>query len=134
MSDYLYNKKIDNVYRQVVTLYNSTYYRNGKWVNEVLLYNKNNNVYDKVYQNIYSATLSDQQVEESAWWGPIMETFQPSYSNINEMGFNDVRVGSFHSNSYEETYLSTANTIMKYRENSGLEYDLIDANHTFLIS
>jgi hypothetical protein len=57
------------------------------WENKVLLFNFTNQNWDLVYEYQYSSTLGSQKHISQGSWGPIVETFQTQFSNINPMGF-----------------------------------------------
>jgi hypothetical protein len=90
LADYFYPVTIGGNTYQNITVNNFTYQAStdGTWRNDVLLYNyKKRVVYDLVYRFEYSSTPAEQQGASVGWWGPIVETFQDSYSNTLPLGF-----------------------------------------------
>lgn len=89
MQEYLSNKTINGSSHQVVSIQNRTEkVSNTQWRNIVWLWNYETYTYDMVYSYTYNATLADQIDSHYGTWGPIVETFQDSFSvNTNIMGF-----------------------------------------------
>jgi len=74
----------------VLGLWNGTYQKqagSSTWTNEVYLLNPANNSWDFIWSRDYQSSLGQEQCSGCGWWGPIVETFQPSYSNMHVMGF-----------------------------------------------
>jgi hypothetical protein len=90
LADYFYPITIGGKTYQTVTVNNFTYQArtDGTWRNDVLLFNRRKVfVYDLVYRYEYPSTPAQQQGASVGWWGPIVETFQDSYSNTQPLGF-----------------------------------------------
>jgi hypothetical protein len=73
---------------RMLTIWNSTYSIGGLlYRNEVYLYNHSSQGWDLFYQSDYGADEAQQRSHFVNWWGPIVETFQPIYTDTNPMGY-----------------------------------------------
>ncbi|MCX5045313.1 hypothetical protein OG921_19285 [Aldersonia sp. NBC_00410] len=73
---------------QTIQVWNSTYEIGaGRWRNEVLLHNRAANRWDLVYRFDYNSNPAEQIAGWVGSWGPIVETFQSSYSGLRWLGF-----------------------------------------------
>ncbi len=69
----------------VIRVRSLTYQVSAKdWQNDVFLFSQKSGYWSRVHRLRYPATLAEQQ---SHWWGPIVETFQGSYTGTSEFGF-----------------------------------------------
>lgn len=127
----------------VLGLWNATYQKqvgSNTWTNEVYLLNPANNSWDFIWSHDYQSSLSQQQCSQCGWWGPIVETFQPSYSNMHVMGFANgwagpLTPGGGWDSNYPDSSFNGLNTFF-YGPNSGwqvlsLENDYV--NNGFLV-
>jgi hypothetical protein len=91
LSDYLTPYTAEGHQYQTIYVANSTRRIAGtRWINEVMLYNRNTNAYDLVYSNEYDLAATDEQ--KYLWWGPIVETFPPFPTQTNDIGFFEARL------------------------------------------
>jgi hypothetical protein len=71
----------------VLPLMNMTYQVDAaSWLNQVWLLNRSSNNWDLIYQFEYAAVPTDQHGPFVGSWGPIVETFQDTYSDTSPMG------------------------------------------------
>jgi hypothetical protein len=87
LGPYLRNQISHGLPFQILPVWNSTYeIAAGRWRNEVLLYNRAAARWDLIYRFDYNSTPAEQIAGWVGSWGPIVETFQPTYSGTNLMG------------------------------------------------
>ncbi|HEX2937703.1 MAG TPA: hypothetical protein VHO66_02180 [Ruminiclostridium sp.] len=90
LTPYLRTGTIHNVNYQYISVEMCTEFVSGDtWENIVWLKNSNG-TFDLIYNYYYTSSLESEQ--RSVTWGPIVETFQDSYSNTNTVGFNNIRL------------------------------------------
>lgn len=132
LSNYLRTKTIHGVSYQYITVQQRTELVSGTtWRNIVWLQNKNGS-YDQVYSHSYTSSLTEQQGQSNHNWGPIIETFQSSYSNMNTMGFNATYLASADSNGTWSSWALLSTTQSTYTTpNSGFTQVFLDANYGF---
>lgn len=104
----------------------------GLWRNQVILWNEGAARWELVYDYQYSATLAQQQAAFYGSWGPIVETFQPSYSGTEPMGAlgtqiigGDNQWGSWQNLSGSDSYLRT--------DNVGFSLMFLDTNYNWAV-
>lgn len=110
LSPYLRTGMIHNVSYQYISVEMCTRLVSGDtWENLVWLKNSNGTL-DLIYNYYYTSSLESEQ--GMATWGPIVETFQDSYSNTNTIGFNNVCLCQQDSNGTWSgwSYLSESDT------------------------
>lgn len=87
MSNYLRTVPAHGASYQVLGIWNTTFQLSpGQWRNEAWLWNRAMARYDLSYRFDYPAMLPDQTNGFPGSWGPIVETFQPSYNGTNPLG------------------------------------------------
>lgn len=136
---YLWTINIKGTNRQCVTVQNQTYQTSSnKWINVVWLKNSNTGEYDRIYSHTYTATLADQRDSYFGSWGPIVETFQNSYSNTNVMGFYNInlqsKTTSYSSSTWNGFELLTSNVSTIRSDNLGFKLLFLDPNYTFAVN
>ncbi len=104
--------------RQMIHVRNGTYYlgfSSGQyqWQNRVMLFNFNTGNWDLIYSSNYGTTnLTDNIYSSSGdangFWGPIVETFDTNYANINVIGFDLIRL--FQDANPNPFWLSSTNS------------------------
>jgi len=99
------------------------------WENKVCLFNFIGNNWDLIYNYQYQCTLTEQKNVFNGSWGPIVETFQDFFSNINPMGFCD----SLLYNDNTNVLLKPSNTTIR-DDNDGIDIVFKLANHTFYVT
>ena len=132
LGGYLKTKAIHGVSRQYLTVQSKTELISGNtWRNAVFL-QKADWSYDLVYSYTYTATLAEQQISGGAWWGPIVETFQSRYSNLNVMGFNNTYCTSADSSGTWSSWklLSTSQATIR-NDSLGFNVSFLDPNYGF---
>jgi len=105
----------------------------GLWTNQVILWNEGAARWDLVYSYQYSATLAQQQAAFYGSWGPIVETFQSTYSGTQPMGAlgtqiigSDGQGDSWQDLGGSDSYLSTSN--------AGFNLIFLDANYNWVVN
>jgi hypothetical protein len=148
LSDYLTTITVGGSNYQALTVYNST--RRiavaeapntlWTWTNSVLLLNYSLGYYDLIYSYTYHATEAEQRTGRTNNfhinnWGPIVECFQPSYSNLNPMGFNNCITRS-HPDQFGDLRLTPSQAEFSEPERSaiqGMHLLYLEPNYTFTI-
>lgn len=135
MGDYLLQKIACERECQVISLQNQTFVKSGNtWTNLVYLYNHNVKTFDLIYSYDYTASESEQK---SAWvgsWGPIVETFQDSYSNTNPLGFSyTYLMGRDKNNQWSNFAVLSDNQSYIRNDNKGFRKIFFVPNHSFLV-
>lgn len=132
MSKYIRSKDFYGTTRNFVTVQNRTEQTGtNKWTNYVWLGTKTG--YDLVYSYTYTATLTQQRDKWYGSWGPIVETFQKSYSNVNPMGFGAVQLSAKNSSAWSKfSYLSASQSTIR-NDKLGFKPTLLSPNHAFLV-
>lgn len=128
---------------QALALWNATYQKqvgSDTWTNEVYLLNPAFNSWDFIWSYDYQSTLAQQQCSGCAWWGPIVETFQSSYSNMNVMGYANAWAGALapggnQDPNYGLSYFDGINTLETGPNNGWqlLSPESWDVNAGFLV-
>ncbi|HEV2826791.1 MAG TPA: DUF1542 domain-containing protein [Pyrinomonadaceae bacterium] len=127
---------------QVLGLWNATYQKqwgSNTWTNEVYLLNPPSS-WDFIWSYDYESSLAQQQCAGCAWWGPIVETFQDNYSNMNVMGYANawaeaLTPGGSQDSNYPLSPFNGYNTNM-YGPSQGwqlLSRENVDLNNGFLV-
>ena len=105
----------------------------GTWHNQVILWNEGAARWELVYDYQYSATLALQQAAFYGSWGPIVETFQTSYSGTKPMGAlgtqlisRDSQWGTWQNLGGSDSYLRT--------DNKGFSLIFLDANCNWAVN
>ncbi|MFJ8440349.1 hypothetical protein [Kitasatospora griseola] len=121
---------------QVIGVWNSTWQiADGQWRNQALLWNQATSQYDLIYQYDYAATLADQTGGWTGSWGPIVETFQPSYSGTAAFGALDTMLITRDSGGNWGTWQLLDSTQSYIRtDNTGFNLEFLDANYAFAVN
>jgi hypothetical protein len=95
MQDYLGQIPVNGVNVPFLRVINITYLTGApnSWANEVHVLNVASGTLEMVYQRPYQATLATQQSGSVGFWGPIVETHEPSYSGTGPMGCAVAKMG-----------------------------------------
>lgn len=127
LSDYLLPRQAEAEHYQVIYVVNSTQRLGGTtWRNEVLLYNRVKNRYDRVYKHPY--TLSPDDEQKFLTWGPIVETFSPFPNETRRIGFFDATL--FQDD--EERLLNESVTQLRI-DDPGFTVDFRVPNSSFIV-
>ncbi len=103
--------------RQMCHIRNGTFYQGfssgmHRWRNQVLLFDFNRGDWDLVYSYNYATTNRSGALYSTnsgaGYWGPIVETFQTNFANLNPMGFDLIRL--FQDSNPTPFWLDTTNT------------------------
>jgi hypothetical protein len=101
----------------------------GVWENKVCLFNFSNTQWDIVYKRSYQSTVQAQHHDHFVSWGPIVETFQQRYTNLNAMGFFNAKL----FNDAKTPPLTSQNSTIRDDPNDGVDVDFIETHSTFLV-
>jgi hypothetical protein len=120
---------------QELPVWNSTYQISaGTWRNEVLLYNHVQNTWDLCYRYDYAATQAQQQTGWIGSWGPIVETFQPSYNHTNPMGaLNTQLISRNAAGQWGAWHLLSATDSTVRNDNAGFHPVFTDPNYSWVV-
>jgi len=101
----------------------------GVWENKVYLLNFQGNNWDLIYVYQYLSTLEDQRDDFYGSWGPIIETFQETFTEVNPLGFYNARL---YNNKIDD-FLKPSNSTTRDDMN-GLDIRYRVSNHTFYVT
>jgi hypothetical protein len=136
LSNYLTTSSAHGHPYQTLPIWNSTWKINSNtYRNQVLLYNHVRNGWDLVYQYDYTATDTQQKTDWVGSWGPIVETFQPSYNHTNPMGALATQLISADSSGHWGSWalLSASNSYIR-TDNVGFHREFLDPNYAFVVT
>jgi hypothetical protein len=129
---YLCNKSFHGANYQVMGIQNQTYCVSGnRWRNDAwaLVLNVG---YDLIYSYEYTASEADQKDAYYGSWGPIVETFQDSYSGISPLGFYNTYLQARDSaNQWTNFALLTDSQSYIRNDRQGFKCKFLDPNYTF---
>lgn len=103
--------------RQMCHVRNGTFYQGfssgmHQWRNQVLLFDFDRGDWDLVYSYNYATTNRDGALYSTnsgaGYWGPIVETFQTNFENLNPIGFDLARL--FQDSNPQPFWLNPTNT------------------------
>lgn len=107
--------------RQMIHVRNGTYYLGYaagqyQWQNNVMLFNFTRSDWDVVYTYNYGTASLTNNLYASGTssigsWGPIVETFDVSYTTVNTVGFDLIRL--FQDNNPTPLWFTPANTYVR---------------------
>jgi hypothetical protein len=123
-----------NLY-QVLPVWNGTWAIGaGTYRNQALLYNNIRAGWDLVYQYDYAATDQQQKTGWIGSWAPIVETFQPLYTNTNQMGALGTQLISSDDSGLWGSWaqLSASNSYVRTDE-VGFQLVFLDPNYAFVV-
>ena len=119
-----------------VEVLNRTYEYNtasNTWENVVYLFSPSTNAFSLIHSSHYAANLTLQKTATRGFWGPIIETFQPSFTTTtNTMGFasTNLEVRDASDNWSSTGLLSTSQSTTR-NDGVGFSMQFITANHTW---
>lgn len=128
-------KTIDGKSYPFITVQSVTELVSGNtWRNIVWL--SGNGFFVQVYYYEYtsSAALQQNGGNSSHWWGPIVETFQDTYSGTNSMGYDNTYLMSSDANSVWGNWVSlnTSNSYLSYHQ--GLHSIYTKPNSSWIVN
>jgi hypothetical protein len=121
---------------EVLPVWNSTWMINeSTWRNQALLYNHVRGGWDLIYQYDYQATDAQQKTGWVGSWGPIVETFQASYSGTRQMGALQTQLISANNAGVWGNWalLSASNSTIR-TDNVGFHLVFLDPNYAFTVN
>jgi hypothetical protein len=98
-----------------------------RWINEVMLLNRQTGNYDLVYSNEYELAQTDE--DNYKWWGPIVETFPPFPFTINDVGFFEAQL----LQDDKPPKMLTSDVTNLRTDHPGFQVVLRDPNHSFVV-
>jgi hypothetical protein len=135
LTSYLRSTVVHGWSLQVLIVLNSTIeIGTNRWRNEVLLHNRAANRWDLVYRFDYPSTTVEQQGGWVGSWGPILETFQNSYSNTARLGFLNTMLSARNGAGQWGNWgvLTTSQSTIR-NDGQGFSPLFIDPNYTFVV-
>ncbi|AIC71881.1 Uncharacterised protein [Mycobacteroides abscessus subsp. abscessus] len=106
----------------------------NRWRNEVLLHNRAANRWDLVYRFDYQSSTAEQTSGWVGSWGPIVETFQNSYTNTRWLGFlNTMLVGRDAAGNWGQWALLRAADSTVRNDGHGFSPLFLDPNYSFVV-
>jgi hypothetical protein len=135
LSAYLRNTVTHGRVVQTLPVWNSTFeIATNRWRNEVLLLNRSTNSWDLVYRYDYSATAQDQRSGWVGSWGPIVETFQDTYTGTKELGsLNTMLIGRNDAGQWGNWSVLTASQTTVRNDGHGFTPVFVDPNYSYLV-
>jgi hypothetical protein len=136
LGNYLTTDSVHGAAYQVLPIWNSTWMINETtWRNQALLYNHVRGGWDLIYQYDYQATDAQQKTGWVGSWGPIVETFQTSYSGTRQMGALRTQLISANSAGAWGSWalLSASNSTIR-ADNVGFHLVFLDPNYAFTVN
>ena len=125
--NFLANATISGATRQVICVQNRTSLVSGStWRNTVWVVDHRISAWVQVYTSIYTSSLAEQR-SGFQYWGPIIETFQSSYSRTNVLGFSNSQLAS-DGGSF--IHLSSSNSALR-NDGVGFSQNFLNPNHTW---
>jgi len=100
----------------------------GIWENKVYLFNFTGNNWDQVYSFQYESSLKEQKQVHNGSWGPIVETFQEVFTDLNPVGFYN----SLLYNDKVSSQLTPTNSFIR-DDDDGIDIAFKKSNHTFYV-
>ncbi|MGE8165984.1 hypothetical protein ACQKRQ_38315 [Paraburkholderia sp. NPDC080076] len=136
LSNYLTTVSADGHPYPVLPIWNSSWkLNNTTYRNQVLLYNHVRGGWDLVYQHDYAATDAQQKTGWIGSWGPIVETFQSTYSHTNPMGALVTQLISADNNSHWGSWSLLGSSNSSIRNDSlGFQLRLLHPNYDFIVA
>jgi hypothetical protein len=135
LGDYLTTRSVHGSTYQVLSVQNQTLLTSeNTWGNYVWLYNHKRGEYCLVYRYEYTSSEAEQKHGWIGSWGPIVETFQDSYGNVNPLGCSNTYLQARDAN-MEWSEWSLLSPQQSYIRNDDLGFHVmfLDANHTFAV-
>jgi hypothetical protein len=136
LGNYLTTDSVHGAAYQVLPIWNSTWMINETTSrNQALLYNHVRSAWDLIYQYDYQATDAQQKTGWVGSWGPIVETFQTSYSGTRQMGALRTQLISANSAGAWGSWalLSASNSTIR-ADNVGFHLVFLDPNYAFTVN
>jgi hypothetical protein len=136
LGDYLTSTSAHGTAYQVLPIWNSTWMINGStWRNQALLHNHVRGGWDLIYQYDYQATDAQQKTGWVGSWGPIVETFQASYSGTKQMGaLHTQLISADASGAWGAWALLSASNSTVRTDNVGFHLVFLDPNYAFTVN
>jgi hypothetical protein len=130
LTAYLSTVKVNgNDYRLIRILNRTERVSPGVWENKVCLFNYTSTTWDKIYEYQYDIDDQKQKDQYQGSWGPLVETFQNNYTDLNSMGFYKALL----YNDANSPKLTAGNTMIR-NDDDGVDIQFIDKNWIFYVS
>ncbi|MGA2497198.1 MAG: hypothetical protein ABSH20_05625 [Tepidisphaeraceae bacterium] len=116
---------------RVLPIQNVTYCVSGStWRNRVYLFDQTAGQPNLVYEYDYTASLATQQNAWPGSWGPIVETFQPSYSGTKTFGSLNTKLMG-RNGGWTPWHLLLQTDSYLRQDNKGFDEVFMDQNHSW---
>ncbi len=135
LKDYIITRSAHGNSYKVLPLINATQSSSATlWWNQVWLPNRVTGNLDLVYQYNYTSSATEQKTGWVGSWGPIVETFQASYSGTKPMGAVRTFLTSKNaSNQWGAWHLLSSSDSYVRTDNKGFVLLFNDPNHTWAV-
>jgi hypothetical protein len=135
LESYLMTQTAHGQNYQTLGVWNSTWEISpGQWRNQALLWNRVAHRFDLIYQYDYAASLADQTGGWIGSWGPIVETFQTSYTGTNNFGaLNTMLITSDSGGAWGSWQLLNSTQSYLRTDNVGFSEVFLDPNYAFAV-
>jgi hypothetical protein len=126
LGQYQFDYLIQGALFPVIYIMNVTVRLSGNyWKNAAFLYNFAAKEWSLVYYNDYELPPEDSRYY--LWWGPIIETFYPHQTEINNLGFFEAAL----LQDGEVRYLTPQCTY--FERKAGFDATILGENHSFIV-
>jgi hypothetical protein len=135
LGNYLISRSAHGNAYQVLPVMNVTQSTSAtSWWNQVWLPNRVTGNLDLIYQYNYTSSATEQKTGFTGTWGPIVETFQSSYSGTNPMGaIRTYLISKNSSNSWGSWHLLSGTDSWVRVDNKGFVLLFNDPNYTWAV-
>lgn len=133
LAPYFSSVTVNGVQYRCLPIYNSTVQTGAEtWTNSVSLLS-NQVKWVQHYSRSYQATLADQQLANLGDWGPIVETFQPTFSGTNPLGASGVQMRSNRGGNWSNWSALSADQASIRDDNVGFRQAFLQPNHDWIV-
>jgi hypothetical protein len=135
LSDYLHQSSANGNFYQSLSVMNMTFLNDSQtWTNQAWLFSHVNSRWELAYQRAsYPATYALQHDEFIGSWGPIVETFQDSYTGTNPIGAINTKLAALINGQWGEwSSLGPADSTVR-DDNKGFTQTMMDANSSWVV-
>lgn len=135
LGNYLINRSAHGNSYQVLPVMNVTQSTSAtSWWNQVWLPNRVTGNLDLIYQYNYTSNSSEQKTGFTGTWGPIVETFQNSYTGTKPMGaIRTYLISKNSSNTWGSWHLLSGTDSWVRIDNKGFVLLFNDPNYTWAV-
>ena len=134
LAPYVAQVSIEGTEQSCVYVMNYTYeVESGTWANEAYLQNFDTGNADLIYRYSYVSTAGAQRSGAEGWWGPIVETFQASYTGTRPLGFAYTNVASQQNGVWGAWEHTTPENSWIREDGTGFKEIVFSPNFTMIV-